>query len=200
MSRNAEGEFATPGATDPQVTKLPATSSESANSGIADARAKNSGLAAQPRQHRLKFAAVPIMAVLLLVYIGGVLYRTVVLSSSGSIVGVLMSAGLAVLSLIALWGLYQELKFGYRASKLSAELDAQGGVVDLQIRVDNSGRVNRADALAALPELREIAQQQPDNWQAQQRYGIVLRAAGEYAAARSAIRRAIEIKSDISGS
>ncbi len=142
---------------------------------------------------RLKILASLTMALLLAVYIGAMLYRAAVLFASGGVVAALIALALTVLSLIAIWALYKEIQFGHRGTKLSQQLLLEGGLVDLQITADSSGRANKADAVSVLPQLADEVSADNESWRAHMRYGIVLRAAGNYVQARREIGLAISL-------
>lgn len=137
--------------------------------------------------------AALVMAALLLLYVGAVLYRVVVMLQTGSVTGALMALGMLVLSLVAIWAVWREVRFGLAATALTKRLNEAGGLLDLEIPSDPSGRPQRAAAREVLPQVTAAAEAAPDSWQAQQRLGIVLRAAGENAAARKAINNAITL-------
>lgn len=134
------------------------------------------------------------MAGLLLFYIVAVLYRVAVLFSTGGVIGGLLALGLLIISLVALWALWREICFGIAGTRLTKILAAEGGLLDLEITADASGRPVRAQAKLALPQVEAAASADPQNWRAQQRLGIVRRAAGDAAGARRAINSAIKLE------
>ncbi|MBB4071640.1 hypothetical protein [Canibacter oris] len=157
-------------------------------------RVKQRSAAAKPAGPKpAVMLAALVMAALLLLYVGAVLYRVVVMLQTGSVTGALLALGMLVLSLVAIWAVWREVRFGIAATRLTRKLNEAGGLLDLEIPTDPSGRPQRAAARQVLPEVTAFAQAQPESWQAQQRLGIVLRAAGENAAARKAINNAIKL-------
>lgn len=134
------------------------------------------------------------MAVLLAAYISFALYRVWVLFTSNNLVGALMGAGLLVLSLVAIWALYRELRFGFDANRLTKQLETNGQLPEDGLEARWNGMPTRTDAAGVLPKYEAAVKEHPDSWQDWQRLGILLRAAGKNGPARAAIRQAIRLE------
>lgn len=146
------------------------------------------------RSQRRTAVGVAVMAVLLAAYICFALYRVWILFLTQNIVGALMGAGLLVLSLIAVWALYRELKFGYHANRLTHRLEDENALPEDGLEAKWNGMPTREDARSVLPKYEDAVHTQPDSWKDWQRFGILLRAAGQNGPARAAIRNAIRLE------
>lgn len=135
---------------------------------------------------------VAIITVAFLLYIVLAGQRAIVLLGSGDTVAVIMGAALIFFPIIALWMLYRELRFGRDAERLGVRLEEEGGLPPEEVTLLTSGRVERSEGDALFPKYRDAAQQNPDDWRAMYRLGLVYDAAGDRKRARAAIRRAIE--------
>ncbi len=137
---------------------------------------------------------VAVMAVLLGLYILLVGQRAWLLLLSGDAVGIAMGVALAVLPLIALWGLGRELWFGVRAQQLARRLETDGALPADEVAVRPSGRVIREDADAVFPAYRADVEARPQDWRAWYRLGVAYDAAGDRRRARGAVRTAIRLE------
>ncbi|MDO4241571.1 MAG: hypothetical protein Q4C71_03465 [Microbacteriaceae bacterium] len=137
--------------------------------------------------------SVAMLAVLLAIYLVSIVWRVGGLLQGGGTLSLVLGASLLIFVAIAFWAIQREIRFGIAATKLSRLLDAEGGVLDLEISADPSGRANRAEAREKLAELEKATETEPDKWQNWQRLGIVRRAAGNDRGARQAIRTAITL-------
>lgn len=138
---------------------------------------------------------VAVMAALLALYILLVGQRAWILLTSGDPIGVAMGAGLAVLPLLAAWGLGRELRFGVRAQQLGRRLEREDALPQDEVAVRPSGRVVREDGDAVFPRYRDDVEAHPDDWRAWYRLGLAYDAAGDRRRAREAVRTAIRLES-----
>lgn len=138
---------------------------------------------------------VAVMAALLALYIVLVGQRAWILLTSGDPIGVAMGAGLALLPLLAAWGLAREVHFGVRAEQLGRRLEREGALPQDDVAVRPSGRVVRADGDAVFPRYRDEVEARPDDWRAWYRLGLAYDAAGDRRRAREAVRTAIRLES-----
>ncbi|MGP3535227.1 hypothetical protein ACTU3I_10580 [Microbacterium sp. RD1] len=138
---------------------------------------------------------VAVMAVALLLYIVLVGQRAWLLLTSGEPIGVALGVALIVLPLLAVWALGRELWFGWRADRLGARLESEGGLPDDDVAIRPSGRVQREDADAVFPRYRAEAEERPTDWRTWYRLGLAYDAASDRRRARDAIRRAIRLES-----
>lgn len=137
---------------------------------------------------------VAIMSAVLVMYFVLVGVRAVALLRSAEPIAVTMGVALIVLPLLGLWALGREILFGYSATRLTDELDAEGLLPEELVAQTPSGRPVREEADAAFPAYREAAEADPESWRAWMRLGIVYDAAGDRKRARRAIRQAIVLK------
>lgn len=138
---------------------------------------------------------VAVMAALLALYIVLVGKRAWILLTSGDPLGIAMGVGLAVLPLLAAWGLSRELRFGVRAHQLGARLEREDALPRDEVAVRPSGRVVREDGDAVFPRYRDDVEAHPDDWRAWYRLGLAYDAAGDRRRAREAVRTAIRLES-----
>lgn len=141
-----------------------------------------------------KKIGVVVMAALLLLYIFAVGRLAVALLMSGDGVMITMGVALAILPVLALWGMASEVLFGLRSEKLLGRLEAEGSAPDDFVPVHASGRPDREAADAAFPRYQAEVEAQPDRWQSWLRLGIAYDACGDRRRARSAVRRAISLE------
>lgn len=137
-----------------------------------------------------KFGVV-VMSALLLLYVVAVGRLAVALIGSGDGVASAMGVALAVLPLLALWGLVSEVIFGMRSERLLARLEEEGRLPEHSVPVRASGRPDRAAADAAFPAYRAEVEATPQSWQSWLRLGLAYDACGDRRRARHAVRRAI---------
>ena len=138
---------------------------------------------------------VAVMAPLLALYIVLVGQRAWILLTSGDPLGIAMGAALAVLPLLAAWGLSREVRFGIRAQQLGARLEREGALPQDEVAVRPSGRVVREDGDAVFPRYRDEVEAHPDDWRAWYRLSLAYDAAGDRRRAREAVRTAIRLES-----
>jgi hypothetical protein len=136
---------------------------------------------------------VAVMAVLLVLYIALVGWRAVALLGSGQVLAITMGVALLVMPLIGAWALVRELQFGLAADRLGRALDAEGGMPPAPGQLRSNGRLLPADAERLVAEYGSAAEEQPTDWRAQYRLGVVQDAAGRRKDARAAIREAIRL-------
>lgn len=136
---------------------------------------------------------VVVMAALLVLYIALVGWRAVVLLGSGQALGITMGVALLVMPLIGVWALVRELQFGLAADRLGRTLDGEGGMPEAPEHLRSNGRLLPDDADRLLAEYGSAAAEEPGDWRAQYRLGVVHDAAGHRKDARAAIRAAIRL-------
>ncbi|MCE4024914.1 hypothetical protein LXM50_02885 [Microbacterium sp. Au-Mic1] len=136
---------------------------------------------------------VVVMAALLVLYIALVGWRAVVLLGSGQALGITMGVALLVMPLIGAWALVRELQFGLAADRLGRTLNDEGGMPEAPEHLRSNGRLLPDDAARLVSEYGSAAAEEPGDWRAQYRLGVVHDAAGHRKDARAAIRAAIRL-------
>jgi cytochrome c-type biogenesis protein CcmH/NrfG len=134
---------------------------------------------------------VAVVAAGLVLYVAAVARQAWLLLTSADAVGVAMGAALVVLPAVAVWALVRELIFGARAAALGRRLAEDGGLPSDDLTIRPSGRVVRSEAESVFPRYRDQVEQDPTDWQAWYRLGLVYDAAGDRRRARQAVREAI---------
>ncbi|MCW4386755.1 hypothetical protein OH146_13325 [Salinibacterium sp. SYSU T00001] len=140
-----------------------------------------------------KKVGVVVMAALLLLYIVAVGRLAVTLLGSGDGVAIAMGAALAVLPLLAVWGLIVEVLFGVRSERLLGRLEDEGRLPAEVLPARASGRPDRAAADAAFPTYRAEVEAHPESWQSWLRLALAYDACGDRRRARHAVRRSIAL-------
>jgi hypothetical protein len=141
----------------------------------------------------VKKVGVGVMAALLVLYIVAVGQLSVTLIGSGDAVAVAMGVALAVLPVIAVWGIASEISFGIRSEKLLARLEAEGRLPEHSVPVRASGRPDRAAADAAFPAYKAEVEAHPQSWQSWLRLALAYDACGDRRRARQSVRRSISL-------
>jgi hypothetical protein len=136
--------------------------------------------------------AATVMAVLLLLYIGVVVWYGILLVDSGVVVGIAMAVALWVLAVIAVWALVREIMFGVQTERLLHILDGEGGLPVEELPHRASGRPDREAADAAFPAYKAEVEAAPESWRAWFRLGLAYDASGDRRRARAALREAIK--------
>lgn len=134
---------------------------------------------------------VAVVAAVLGLYIVLVGQRAWALLTTGDPVGVVMGALMLLLPLIAAWALWRELSFGLGAQRLGRRLADEDALPAEEVPLRPSGRPVQSEVDALFPAYRDAVEQNPADWRAWYRLGLVYDGAGDRRRARSAIRRAI---------
>ncbi|MBT1680393.1 tetratricopeptide repeat protein [Curtobacterium aurantiacum] len=148
------------------------------------------------RRIRSPFWGAALMAVLLALYIGLVGQRAVAFIATGVPIGIAIGVALFVVAAIGALLLVLEFRFGIRITRLGARLEAEGGTPDDVVPVRPSGRPIRDAADELFPQYRDAVEQDPTDWRAWYRLGVVYDAAGDRKRARAAMRTALARAAD----
>ncbi|MBT1676436.1 tetratricopeptide repeat protein [Curtobacterium aurantiacum] len=143
------------------------------------------------RRIRSPFWGAALMAVLLALYIGLVGQRAVAFIATGVPIGIGIGVALFVVAAIGALLLVLEFRFGIRITRLGARLEAEGGAPEDVVPVRPSGRPVRDAADELFPQYRDAVEQDPTDWRAWYRLGVVYDAAGDRKRARAAMRTAL---------
>ncbi|MBT1544103.1 tetratricopeptide repeat protein [Curtobacterium aurantiacum] len=143
------------------------------------------------RRIRSPFWGAALMAVLLALYIGLVGHRAVAFIATGVPIGIAIGVALFVVAAIGALLLVLEFRFGIRITRLGARLEAEGGAPEDVVPVRPSGRPVRDAADELFPQYRDAVEQDPTDWRAWYRLGVVYDAAGDRKRARAAMRTAL---------
>lgn len=136
---------------------------------------------------------VIVMTLALAFYIFLVARVAWVMLTEGDAVTFVMGVALVIFPVIAVWGIWREIRFGRDAERLGSRLEAEGALPEEEVGVYTSGRVRRDDADALFPKYRAAVEAAPEDWRAWYRLGLVYDGAGDRKRARSAIRQAIRL-------
>lgn len=134
------------------------------------------------------------MSALLILYFFLVGFRAIVLLGTGDAVAMLMGAALIILPLLGCWALVRELRFGYAATRLVDQLDAEDALPRGLSVATPSGKPSRADADAVFPQIKSATEAEPTDWRNWMRLAIIYDASGDRKRARAATREAISLE------
>ncbi|MBF4614853.1 tetratricopeptide repeat protein [Curtobacterium sp. VKM Ac-1376] len=143
------------------------------------------------RSIRSPFWGAAFMGALLAVYIVLVGQRAAAFIGTGIPVGIGIGVALFVVAAIGVLLLVLEFRFGVRITRLGARLESEGAAPQDVVPVRPSGRPTREAADELFPRYRDAVEQDPKDWRAWYRLGVVYDAAGDRKRARAAMRTAL---------
>ncbi len=136
---------------------------------------------------------VAVMAACLVLYFLVAGQQAFLLIGTGEAIAVTMGIALLVLPLIGAWAVAREIQFGVSADRLGRRLDAEGGMPQAESELTPTGKLAKGDADQIVARYESALADQPQEWRAQYRLGVVLDAAGRRKDARARIREAIRL-------
>jgi tetratricopeptide (TPR) repeat protein len=134
-----------------------------------------------------------VMAALTILYVLLLGDKAIILIQSGRLAGVIMGSVLIVFPMVGIFGVFVELRFGFRLERLSKTLLARGEYPEFELDVRPSGRPTRVSADAEFERFSKAAEANPELWSAWFSLGLAYDASGDRRRARSAMRRAIRL-------
>jgi tetratricopeptide (TPR) repeat protein len=136
---------------------------------------------------------VLVMSALTILYVVLLGQKAIIFLQSGHLAGQIMGSVLVVFPLMGLFGIFVELRFGFRLERLSKKLLARGEYPEFNLDVRPSGRPTRDSADAEFERFSRATEAQPELWSAWFSLGLAYDAAGDRRRARSAMRNAIRL-------
>ncbi|CAL9547895.1 tetratricopeptide repeat protein [Streptomyces sp. enrichment culture] len=124
------------------------------------------------------------------VLVGG---RGVALIQQGTAVTVTLGIAALVLPAIGVWFLWMNTRFVTKANRLAAELEAEGGLPQDELRRTPDGRIDRDSADEVFARRRAETEDAPDDWRCWFRLAVAYRDARDTPRARKAMQRAIAL-------
>ena len=94
---------------------------------------------------------------------------------------------------LALWAIARELRFGLRVEKLGAMLEQAGKWPHFDFDLRASGRPTKESAAREFERVRDLVQNNEDDWQAWFALGLAYDATGDKTRARAAMRKALAL-------
>jgi tetratricopeptide (TPR) repeat protein len=134
---------------------------------------------------------VGVMSALTLVWVFSLAGRGVILLQEPDLVAKAMGIAILVLPAFAIWSVYSELRFGFRAQRLAERLQAEG-FGELQLEYKASGKATEESAKREFDRV-SAALNQNESWQLWFQLGQGYEASGDRKRARAAIRKAIAL-------
>ncbi|MFD6418350.1 hypothetical protein [Streptomyces sp. NPDC060194] len=142
---------------------------------------------------RAKITYFALAAVLVLCF-GVVADLGIRLISVGGPVAVTLGVSAFVLPAIGAWFLFHSTRFAVRANRLSAELEAEGGLpVDTLTRTP-AGRIDRDSADAVFAHRKAETEAAPHDWRTWFRLAVAYHDARDTPRARKAMQQAIALR------
>ena len=140
-----------------------------------------------------KLGAV-VMTALTLMYLWLMGGRGLMLLQQPNVVGKALGFFMLVLPILALFGIFAELRFGVRIERMSQEVEQAGlwPIKDIELRP--SGRPEKAAAEREFERIRNEAEQAPDDWHSWFNVGLAYDACGDRRRARAAMRKALKMR------
>ncbi len=137
---------------------------------------------------------VGVMSALTLLWVVLLAGRGVILLQEPGAIAKVMGIAILVLPVFAIWSVFSELRFGFRAQRLAERLDGEG-VADLALEYRASGKATTETAEREFERLSaELAAS--ESWQLWFQLGQAYEANGDRKRARAAIRKAIALAND----
>lgn len=137
---------------------------------------------------------VGVMSALTLLWVFLLAGRGVILLQEPSLIAKAMGVAIMVLPVFAIWSVFSELRFGFRAQRLGEQLHAEG-VAELDLKYRPSGKATSDSAQAEFERI-SAEMQQSESWQLWYQLGQAYEANGDRKRARAAIRKAIALAND----
>lgn len=141
---------------------------------------------------RTKIMAL-VMTVLTLIYVALLGQRGLLLLGQDQIVAKIMGGFILVLPVIAVWGIFVELRFGLRVEKLATSIEASGDWPDLELEFRPSGRPTKETATKAFHKIQAETEAAPESWLNWFSLSLAYDACGDRRRARAAMRKALEL-------
>lgn len=137
---------------------------------------------------------VGVMSALTLVWVFSFAGRGLILLQEPDPVAKALGFGILVLPVFALWSIFTELRFGFRAQKLAERLYRNGsGELNLEYRP--SGKPTEESAKREFDRISSLLAAN-ESWQLWFQLGQAYEANGDRKRARAAIRKAIALAND----
>ena len=141
---------------------------------------------------------VGVMSALTLLWVFLLAGRGVILLQEPGLIAKAMGLAIMVLPVFAIWSVFSELRFGFRAQRLGEQLRVEG-VADLDLKYRPSGKATSDSAQAEFERI-SAEMQQHESWQLWYQLGQAYEANGDRKRARAAIRKAIALANDAESS
>ncbi|WP_019148637.1 tetratricopeptide repeat protein [Timonella senegalensis] len=135
--------------------------------------------------------AVTALSALFLWVIGG---RIIALVGTGEPVAIAIGLAIAAVVLVAVFAIVREWIFATRISAMSCEMRDSGSLIEDTLPRSPGGRVERAVADAQFEQLRQVVEQDEDNWESWYNLAFAYDASGDRKRARAALRRAESLR------
>lgn len=134
-----------------------------------------------------------VMTALTLIYVVLLGQRGVLLLTQPQPVAKVMGVFILVLPLIAIWGIFAELRFGIRVEKLASQVETSGQWPNLELEYRPSGRPTKQSAQTAFAKVQDQTAAAPDSWLNWFALSLAYDACGDRRRARAAMRKALQL-------
>jgi len=137
---------------------------------------------------------VVVVTALCLLYVVVLGQRAWLLLISGSVVGVLLGAGVLVIPVLVAGSVLRELRFGVTTETMARELEAADGLPVDDLPRSPAGRIDRAAADLAFVRYQSEVEAAPGDWRAWFRLSCAYDMAGDRRRARASMRHAAGLR------
>jgi cytochrome c-type biogenesis protein CcmH/NrfG len=141
--------------------------------------------------------AVGLMVAALIFYFLLIVQRAWVLVTSGAPVAVVLGLAVLVLPIVGAVLVLRELRFGVQTQLMAEELAADEALPVDDLPRTPGGRIERAAADETFARYRDEVEAAPKDWRAWYRLGVAYDDAGDRKRARSAMREAIKLRTEL---
>ncbi|MFC7968006.1 hypothetical protein [Streptomyces cinereoruber] len=133
------------------------------------------------------------LSTVLVVVFGVVAMEGVLLLLTGEPAAMGMGAVAFLLPLVGGWFLWKNTRFARRASRLAAELEAEGGLPVDELKRTAGGRIDRDSADEVFARRKAETEDSPEDWRCWFRLAVAYHDARDTPRARKAMQRAIAL-------
>ncbi len=119
--------------------------------------------------------------------------RVAAMMSTGEPLMIAIGAGISMILVAILYGMFREWLLALTVSKMSEQLHDEGKLVHDDLPRSPGGRIDRQAADEQFSDLRQQVEQQPDDWGAWFNLAFGYEASGDRRRARSALRTAAQL-------
>lgn len=134
------------------------------------------------------------LTLLLALYAGVVVVRSVALIGTGKAIGIALGVAFLVLPLVILVLLAREWRLAVDTQAMADTLAAEDGLPVDDLPRSPGGRIDRAAAREAFDAVRTQTEAEPDDWRSWYRLAFAYDAAGDRSRARASLRTAARMR------
>ncbi|MDO5635029.1 MAG: hypothetical protein Q4G34_09205 [Micrococcus sp.] len=130
------------------------------------------------------------VAVLLALFLGFALYSGIAFIQAPQLAAKGIGVGILGVTVVGVWALYRELRFGYLSERMARTLAAENRLPVDDLPRSPGGRIERATADAQFETYRAETEAAPEDWRSWFRLALAYDAAGDRRRGRGAVHKA----------